>query len=143
MKRNKYLKTVFILFASVLLISVVLSCSSPKSVHRKLIGKWKVELAEFSTGEVIKDPDMIMEFLQDEYIVYTKGEENFSLYYQVKKDYISFYLETFWKGKKQGERLYFDGDDNLSLELTDELNGKKIELKYYLVRIKEKDEEKK
>ena len=90
---------------------------------------------------MIKDPDMIIEFLTDEYIVYTKGEENFSLDYQVKKDYISFYLETFWKGKKQGERLYFDGDDNCSLELSDELNGRKIELKYYLARIKEKEDE--
>ena len=142
MKKNIFIKTISVYFTAVLLLSVFLSCSSPKSVQKKLIGKWKVELAEFSTGEVIKEPDMIIEFLQDEYIVYTKGEENFSLYYQVKKDYISYYLETFWKGKKQGERLYFDGNDNISLELSDELNGKKIELKYYLVRIKEKDEEK-
>ena len=139
MKRYIYLKTTVFFVLTAVLFSVFLSCSSPKSVHIKLIGRWKVELAEFSTGETVKNPDMILEFLQDEYIVYTKGKENFSLHYQVKKDYISYYLETFWRGKKQGERLYFDGDDNMSLELSDELNGQKIELKYYLVRIKEDD----
>ena len=129
-------KIVFLISASAVLL-LFSSCSSVNSVHKKLIGRWKVELAEFSTGEVLKDPDMVIEFLHDEYIVYTKGEENFALYYQVKKDYISYYIETLWKGQKKGERLYFDGNDNLSLELTEELNGVKINLKYYMVRIKE------
>ena len=140
MKRiNKTLVIKFVIIS--VIIFTTGSCSSAGSVHKKLIGKWKVELAEFSTGETVKDPDMIIEFLDTEYIVYTKGEENFSLHYQVKKDYISFYLETFWKGQKQGERLHFDGDDNLSLELSDELNGVRIDLKYYLVRIVEDDSE--
>ena len=139
MSKNKYYKKEFLIVFTAAVLLIFTSCSSVKSVHKKLIGRWKVELAEFSTGEVVKDPDMIIEFLHDEYIVYTKGEENFAMYYQVKKDYISYYIETFWKGKKKGERLYFDGNDNLSLELSDELNGVKIDLKYYMVRIKEKE----
>ena len=137
MKKNIIL--IFLITAALLSVS----CSSSKSVNKKLIGRWKVELAEFSTGEVVKDPDMIIEFTQDIYTVYTKGRKNFSLSYEVKKDYISYYIETFWKGKKQGERLSFDGDDNLKLELNDELNGIKIELKYYLKRIKEEKDENK
>ena len=141
MKRNIRVQKVFyITVLNLIILMLLASCSTPEKVHKKLIGKWKVELAEFSTGEIIKDPEMVIVFEDTRYTVFTKGKENFSLDYKVKKDYISFYLETFWKGRKQGERLYFDNDDKISLELTDELNGVKIKLKYYLDRIKEEED---
>lgn len=71
MKKN----IILIFLITAVLLSV--SCSSSKSVNKKLIGRWKVELAEFSTGEVVKDPDMIIEFTQDIYTVYTKGKKKF------------------------------------------------------------------
>jgi uncharacterized membrane protein YtjA (UPF0391 family) len=131
MKKSSILFSIFILLFSISLFS----CSSASSLQRKLIGKWNVEKAHFSTGEVLNNPDMLIVFTKNKYTVYTNGKENFSLSFKVKKDYISYYIETFWKGKKQGERLYFDDDDNVRLELSDELNGKKIDLKYFLKRI--------
>ncbi len=121
-----------------LFIPFLFSCS--ESVEKKIIGKWQVERAEFSTGEVLEKPDMFIVFTSSSYTVYTKRRASFVLDYKVKKDYISHYLETYVNGKKQGERLYFSGDDNFRLELSDMLNGKKIELKYYLNRIKEEAE---
>ena len=134
MKKSSLIFSLFIIIFGISLFS----CTSASSLQRKLIGKWQVDKAEFSTGEVLNNPDMLIVFTKNKYTVYTNGKENFSLSFKVKKDYISYYIETFWKGKKQGERLYFDGNDKVRLELSDELNGKKIELKYFLKRIIEK-----
>ncbi len=139
MKKTGRKVSVIVVFIITVSFFITISCSSKESVGNKLIGRWKVDLLEFSTGESVKDPDMEIEFLKNEYIVYTKGREEFSLFYQVKKDYVSYYLETTYKGQKKGERLYFDGNDNLSFEFSEKLNNSKIKVKYYLSRIKEDD----
>lgn len=122
------------------MILLLTSCSTA-TIGKKLIGKWKVEEAVFSTGEVLKNPDMMLIFSKSSYSVFTKGKLSFSLDYQVKKDFISHYIETYQNDRKTGERIYFRSDDRMHMELSDYLNGNKIDLKYYMSRIKEEEEE--